>query len=114
MSSFKSTTASTAAHVSSKKSTGPIGGEDTFSTRSLNGAKQAWQESEYFNQAKPSDEMVKRWLKNISMRVPTIDLVDIAAESGSNKTQKRQFAPQYSQDAYMTMLVEEEAIGDYT
>ena len=38
---------------------------------------------------------------------------DIAEEGNPNGAKKRQFAPEYSQLSYETMLKEEYAIGDY-
>jgi len=51
----------------------------------------------------------------ISQSVPDIDLEDLDAEQAklSLESQKRQFAPEYSQSAYDSMLMNEFAIGDY-
>ena len=57
--------------------------------------------------------MNKRWLKIIQRRIPTIDLVDISAEVFPYNSHKRQFAPEYSYPAYITMLRQEYGIGDY-
>lgn len=62
----------------------------------------------------PTDEMIKRWIKIIRRRVPTVDLVDISAEVFPVNSKKRQFAPEYSYTTYSTFLSKEEAIGDYT
>ena len=57
--------------------------------------------------------MNKRWLKLIKRRIPTVDLMDIASEVFPYRSFKRQFAPEYSYHAYVTMLRQEYAIGDY-
>ena len=61
----------------------------------------------------PSDEMVRRWKSIIERSLPAIDLIDLAAEHNYFYSQKRQFAPEYSQAAYLTILRSELAIGDY-
>ena len=61
----------------------------------------------------PTEEMNKRWLKLLQKKVPTIDLVDISAEALPFNSHKRQFAPEYSQSTYLSMLRQEYAIGDY-
>ena len=60
--------------------------------------------------SRPSEEMYKRWQQTIKAHVPSIDL--IGTDSGN--VQKRQFAPEYSQSAYDTMIHNEFAIGNYT
>ena len=57
--------------------------------------------------------MNSRWLKLITKYVPTIDLIDLSAETFPFNSIKRQFAPEYSQHAYAAMLKQEYAIGDY-
>ena len=52
-----------------------------------------------------TEEMNRRVSFEIEQTAPTIDLNDIS--------KKRQFAPEYSQTAYNTMLCEEYAVGDY-
>ena len=52
----------------------------------------------------PTEEMNKRWLKVIQKRIPTVDLVDISAEVFPFNPYKRQFAPEYSHSAFITML----------
>lgn len=37
----------------------------------------------------PTDVMIKRWIKLIQKRVPTVDLIDISAEAVPNKAKKR-------------------------
>ena len=64
--------------------------------------------------ANATEEMIKRWIKIIKGRVPTVDLVDISAEVLPVNNHKRQFAPEYSQLAYEQCLIDQEAIGDYT
>ena len=61
----------------------------------------------------PMDEMVRRWKQIIEKSLPAIDLIDLAAEHDYFYSNKRQFAPEYSQSAYLTMLANEYAIGDY-
>ena len=61
----------------------------------------------------PTEEMNKRWLKHIQKKVPTIDLVDISAEVYPFNSIKRQFAPEYSYAAYLSMLRQEYEIGNY-
>ena len=108
----KITSTSTNAHLSSKKSTVPTI-EDAISTLSskYTGTQQRCYKP---SQGNPTDEMVKRWLRKIQKEIPNIDLVDMSAEYTLLKSQKRQFAPQYAQISYNTMLQQEEAIGDYT
>ena len=61
----------------------------------------------------PTKEMRSRWLKIIEERLPAVDLIDIQAEVFPLNGSKRQFAPEYSQSSYLTMLQQESAIGDY-
>ena len=44
--------------------------------------------------------------------LPAFDLIDLAAEHDFYP-KKRQFAPEYSQTSYLSMLEQEFAIGDY-
>jgi transcription initiation factor TFIIIB Brf1 subunit/transcription initiation factor TFIIB len=57
--------------------------------------------------------MMHRWRLEIERSIPAIDLIDLAAEHGVYYSQKRQFAPEYSQQCYLTMLEREFAIGDF-
>ena len=57
--------------------------------------------------------MIGRWKKIIEKSLPAIDLIDLAQEHNIFCSEKRQFAPEYSQSAYLTMLSKELAIGDY-
>ena len=61
----------------------------------------------------PADEMVRRWKVLIEKNLPAIDLIDLAAEHNYFYSSKRQFAPEYSQTSYLTMLQNEFAIGDF-
>lgn len=61
----------------------------------------------------PTDEMVRRWKQEIEKSLPAIDLIDLAAENNYFYASKRQFAPEYSQSSYLSMLEKEFAIGDY-
>ena len=57
--------------------------------------------------------MVRRWKAIIEKTLPAIDLIDLAAEHNYFYSQKRQFAPEFSQTSYLTMLKKELSIGDY-
>lgn len=61
----------------------------------------------------PSDEMIRRWKEVIEKSLPAIDLIDLAALHDPYYSTKRQFAPEYSQKAYLEMLNKEYAIGDF-
>ena len=54
----------------------------------------------------PTEVMEQRTLHEVQRRCPILDQLDIGV--------KRQFAPEYSQSAYTTMLKEEYPIGNYT
>ena len=54
----------------------------------------------------PSEIMQQRFTAINKMNLPAIDSDDIGT--------KRQFAPEYSQYAYMTMIKDEYPIGNYT
>lgn len=56
--------------------------------------------------------MVRRWNQITRVCIPPIDLVDLQAEQRSSSL-KRQFAPEFSQSSYLTMMGTEFAIGDY-
>ena len=60
--------------------------------------------------SRPSEEMYKRYQQTLRSHVPSIDLIG----TGSGNVQNRQFAPEYSQCAYDTMIKKEFAIGNYT
>lgn len=83
-----------------------IGGPQTMFNQSLHMKSTARHES-------PTDVMVMRWKQGIEKGLPAIDLIDLAAEHDPYYAQKRQFAPEYSQMAYLAMLEREFAIGDY-
>jgi len=58
--------------------------------------------------------MYKRWQKALSETIPAIDMQDASpCGPGMDNYVKRQFAPEYSQAAYETMLSQEYAIGSY-
>ena len=61
----------------------------------------------------PKEVMFLRWRALLEKTLPAIDLIDITAEKHFSYAWKRQFAPEFSQDAYMTMLNSEFIIGDY-
>ena len=52
----------------------------------------------------PMEEMTRRWQKQVETTLPTIDIMDISSEGNPLLEKKRQFAPEYSQSSYMTML----------
>lgn len=52
----------------------------------------------------PMEEMTRRWQQRVESSLPTIDIMDISAEGNPYQERKRQFAPEYSQSSYMTML----------
>lgn len=58
--------------------------------------------------------MYRRWEKALCEMIPAVDMID-AAPTGPGKDSyvKRQFAPEFSQAAYETMLSQEYAIGSY-
>ena len=57
---------------------------------------------------------MKRWYSELSKALPTIDVADALKDTNNLRaSKKRQFAPEYSQKCYMTMLREEQAIGNY-
>ena len=58
--------------------------------------------------------MYKRWSKALSEVIPAVDMVDASPSKANNDSYtKRQFAPEFSQAAYETMLSQEYAIGAY-
>ena len=57
--------------------------------------------------------MKQRWHVKMKNRIPAIDFIDLAAEHDHLYPHKRQFAPEFSQQAYQTMLHAEFALGDY-
>ena len=73
----------------------------------------ALQVIEHFEYEVPMEEMTRRWQMQIERMLPAIDLQDISQEGNPYNEQLRQFAPEYSQSSYETMLKEEFAIGDY-
>ena len=60
-----------------------------------------------------TDIVLNRWCKMLLRTVPTVDLNDILEETYSDKKKSRQFAPEYSQHTYSTMLAQDHPIGDY-
>ena len=59
------------------------------------------------------DLMCYRWRQVIEKSLPAHDLIDIVAEHNLYFPKKRQFAPEFSQSAYCTMLRTQIVIGDY-
>ena len=62
----------------------------------------------------PNDEMFRRWLKNLSLSVPTVDLSDLSNQLAQVNAKKRQFAPELSQTVYNFMFSRSYPVGDYT
>ena len=60
----------------------------------------------------PEEIMRLRWLRILNHTIPEIDLDDIQAVL-ANPQHSRQFAAEYSQSSYKTMLAEDYAVGDY-
>ena len=56
--------------------------------------------------------MLKRWYNLLSDKCPALDCND-AINERVNGYKKRQCAPEYSQKCYISMLKEEQAIGNY-
>ena len=69
--------------------------------------------SEVMTYENPTDEMNRRWKLIIEKVLPAIDIIDLSTEHDYFYPKKRQFAPEYSQSSYLTMLSSEFAIGDY-
>ena len=65
-----------------------------------------------FNDLKPNEVMQVRWLHEIQAAVPAIDFDDLNITDDFAKA--RQFAPEFSQKAYMSMLKKDIVIGNYT
>ena len=57
--------------------------------------------------------MFGRWKQIVEKTLPAIDLIDLSNEKDPYGGMKVQFAPEFSQSAYRTMLRQEFAIGDY-
>ena len=57
--------------------------------------------------------MVKRWIKSIAKTTPEVDMMDITQVIMSPKASSRQFAPQYSQTAYESMLEQDDNFQNY-
>ena len=64
------------------------------------------EESSYESERSPTEVMENRTQNIIDRQLPVLDQMDVGV--------KRQFAPEYSQSAYRTMLREEYPIGNYT
>ena len=58
--------------------------------------------------------MFRRWLKNLSLSVPTVDLSDLSNQLAQVNAKKRQFAPELSQTVYNFMFSRSYPVGDYT
>ena len=56
---------------------------------------------------------MRRWQRIIEKDLPAYDIIDLTAEQHQFYPQKRQFAPEFSQKAYLSMYMNEYAIGDY-
>ena len=57
--------------------------------------------------------MRQRWSVKMAKCLPALDLADLMAETDDLNSSKRQFAPEYSQRAYITMRHSEFAVGNY-
>ena len=57
--------------------------------------------------------MSLRWQRLMEQMLPAHDLIDLVAQSDAYYPKRRQFAPESSQSAYVSMLDQEFAIGDY-
>ena len=58
--------------------------------------------------------MINSYLRVLDETIPAIDKSDVILNIESERSQSRQFAPEYSQNIYETMRNEELLIGDYT
>ena len=58
--------------------------------------------------------MMNSYIEVLDETIPTIDKSDVISNIESERSQSRQFAPEYSQNIYETMRSEELLIGDYT
>ena len=58
--------------------------------------------------------MMNSYIEVLDETIPTIDKSDVISNIESERSQSRQFAPEYSQNIYETMRNEELLIGDYT
>ena len=63
-------------------------------------------------EANPTQLMLKRWYNVLSDKCPALDASD-AVNERVHGFRKRQCAPEYSQNCYLSMLREEQAIGNY-
>ena len=78
--------------------------EESFSDDSL--VSETYSElDEKFDNKTPTKSMEDRHQANLAETIPIIDIAD----SGEN----RQFAPEYSQSSYLSMLTEEKELGNY-
>ena len=57
--------------------------------------------------------MVKRWIKSIAKTIPEVDMMDVSQVVMSECASLRQFAPQYSQAAYESMLEQNDNFRNY-
>lgn len=60
----------------------------------------------------PSDVMNVRWLQMVQHEIPTMDFDDLNVYDHP-EIKPRQFAPEFSQQAYSAMLAKDLIIGDY-
>ena len=60
----------------------------------------------------PMDEMERRWERKVESALPALDLHDLTAQRNPRNL-NRQFAPEFSQASYETLLRQDYAIGDY-
>ena len=52
--------------------------------------------------------MVKRWIKSLAKTTPEVDMIDVSQVVMSDCASLRQFAAQYSQAAYESMLEQQD------
>lgn len=55
----------------------------------------------------PTEEMNNRWQARIEAELPAIDVIDSKAEKKLVSPEKRQFAPEYTQSSYLTIIRQE-------
>jgi hypothetical protein len=63
----------------------------------------------------PREVMHIRWIRAMQQRLPDVDFEDLTlAQRANSFSELRQFAPEFSQCAYQSMLGTERIIGAYT
>lgn len=59
------------------------------------------------------DEMSRRWYMQVDADLPAVDRFDLSMEGNLTNPCKRQFAAEYSQKSYESLIEKECIIGDY-